>query len=119
MYCSCSYFFVPTFISIILNLAATDDGQIKTCMNAATPEGISIAYSNRATKYVENVKNSLSSNDYFTAMTAISKVDDTLLRDKLNNELSKIKTYVDLMSEIKTLSTEYDYKKIRLFEKEP
>ena len=49
-------FFVPIFVSIILNLTATDDSQIKTCMNAATPEGIKSTYINKASDYIEKVK---------------------------------------------------------------
>lgn len=106
-------FFVPTLVSMIINLTATDGSELKSCMNAATPAGISIAYSNRAERYVSNVKNTLSSNDYFNAMTAISKVDDTDLKNKLTTELSQTKTYVDLMSDINKLASDYDYKKLK------
>mgnify|MGYP002735101169 CR=1 FL=1 len=82
-------------------------------MNAATPAGISAAYSNRAEKYVSNVKNTLSSNDYFNAITAITKVDDDELRNRLNTELSETKVYVDLMSDINKLATDYNYKKLK------
>ncbi len=106
-------FFVPTIVSIIINLTATDGSELKACMNAATPAGISAAYSNRAEKYVSNVKNTLSSNDYFNAITAITKVDDDELRNKLNTELSETKVYVDLMSDINKLATDYNYKKLK------
>lgn len=106
-------FFVPTLVTIIINITASDTSELKSCMNAATPAGISQAYSRRAQKYLDNVKDSLSSNDYFNAMTAITDVDDNELRQKLNTELDEVKTYVDLMSEMNTLYKDYDYKKLK------
>jgi hypothetical protein len=106
-------FFVPTLVSVVINLTGTDNSEIKTCMNAATPEGISASYTNRANRYLDNVKNTLSSNDYFNAMTAINDVDDNSLREELNEQLKETKTYVDLMSEINNLALDYDYKKLK------
>lgn len=106
-------FFVPTFVSIIINLTATDGSELKACMNAATPAGISQAYSNRAEKYVANARNTLSSNDYFNAITAINNVDDNELKNRLNSELTETKKYIDIMSEINNLAQDYDYKKLK------
>lgn len=106
-------FFIPTLVIALLNVVGANDNEFKDCMDFATPVGIAKAYSNKATKYLSNLRKTLSDDDYFNAQRAISNVEDDTERVGYESQLSYLKPYVDLMNEMDNLLNDYSYKKLK------
>lgn len=106
-------FAIPTFVMILLNTVGANDKQFKDCMDFANPVGISNAYTNKASRTIENLRKTLSNDDYFNAENAIRNVEDEGVRNELTSELNELKVYVDLMDEMDALLGDYNYKKFK------
>ena len=106
-------FLIPTIVIALLNLVGANDKQFKDCMDFANPVGISNAYTTKATKAIENLRKTLSNDDYFNAEIAIRNVEDESVKAELTEELAELKVYVDLMDEMDALLDGYNYKKFK------
>ena len=106
-------FMIPTFIRVILYVADYAGADVYDCLDKANAVDISIAYSNRAEKYVDNAKKSLNRADYTNAEIAISKVDDNAKKSSLSNELKSIEKYIIIGEDIDSLKNKADYQKIK------
>lgn len=106
-------FAIPTLVIALLNIVGANDKQFKDCMDFANPVGISNAYTNKASRAIENLRKTLSNDDYFNAENAIRNVEDDTERANLETKLAELKPYVDLMDEMDALLGDYNYKKFK------
>ena len=83
-------FMIPTFISVIMSTMNATSINYKDCLNNATTEKISAAYTARAQKYVEIANESLLRGDYNMAMSQVKKLDDKLQQEQLTAQLQEI-----------------------------
>lgn len=104
-------FFIPTFVNIVVNIASGDNESYVSCINLATSENISAAYSNMAQKYLDQTKSSLSESDYNMALSYINKIDNESTKNKMLSELNDIKKYIDIAKEIDELKQSYSASK--------
>ncbi len=111
-------FFIPGLVKVLVNVADGSSNEYYNCIDNATWVNIENAYTESAEVSLKNVKSTLSTSDYYTAQSNISKVKDVDERNRLMDELEDIKQYVDIKSEIDRLTTSYnrnDY--VALYEK--
>ena len=106
-------FAIPTLVIALLNIVGANDKQFKDCMDFANPVGISNAYTNKASRAIENLRKTLSNDDYFNAENVIRNVEDDIERTNFETKLAELKPYVDLMDEMDALLGDYDYKKFK------
>ena len=87
-------FLVPTFISIIFNIVGAKRDYM-SCINNATPENISLAYSKQAQTYLSIANESLNRTDFSTAKNLIlnlkNEKEKTALLAQLDTLEVKIK----------------------------
>ena len=104
-------FFIPLITKMIVRLASTDENDYISCIENATPDGISNAYVINANDAVSKVKKSYNINDYNTAKEALRNVEDELEKRALTEELEKAKKIIDLKQNINKLKTSYSEEK--------
>lgn len=109
---------MPTFINIVLKVISTDNNDYYNCMENATKEGISTAYTDNANQIIDNVKNTLEEADYQSAINAIKKVENEESKAILNSKLTLLKYYVDLRTQIKKINIKKDRKRLNEIKKE-
>lgn len=106
-------FAIPTLVITLLNIVGANDKEFKDCMDFATPVGISTAYTNKASRAIDNLRKTLSNDDYFNAENAIRNVEDDIEKSNFETKLTELKPYVDLMDEMDALLGDYNYKKFK------
>ena len=95
-------FFIPLITKMIVKLASTDENDYISCIENATPEGISNAYVKNANDTVKKVKTSYDINDYNKAKDTIGNIDDELEKiDFDDDEPTFTEELKDLLSRIK------------------
>ena len=104
-------FFIPLITKMIVKLASTDENDYISCIENATPEGISNAYVKNANDTVKKVKTSYDINDYNKAKDIIGNIDDELEKRALAKELEDAKVIIDLKQNINDLKTNYSEEK--------
>lgn len=104
-------FFIPLITKMIVKLASTDENDYISCIENATPEGISNAYVKNANDTVKKVKTSYDINDYNKAKDTIRNIDDELEKRALTKELEDAKVIIDLKQNINDLKTNYSEEK--------
>ena len=104
-------FMIPTFIRVILYVADFAGAEVYDCLDKANAVDIDIAYSNKASDYLNKTKDSLNRTDYDNAKISASKVDDVNKRNDLLEELEKLEEYVDLKDKIGKLKENFDEEK--------
>ena len=104
-------FFIPLITKMIVRLASTDENDYISCIENATPEGISNAYVKNANDTVKKVKTSYEINDYNKAKDTIRNIDDELEKRALTKELEDAKVIIDLKQNINDLKTNYSEEK--------
>ncbi len=104
-------FFIPLITKMIVKLASTDENDYISCIENATPEGISNAYVKNANDTVKKVKTSYDINDYNKAKDTIGNIDDELEKRALTKELEDAKVIIDLKQNINDLKTNYSEEK--------
>ena len=104
-------FFIPLITKMIVKLASTDENDYISCIENATPEGISNAYVKNANDTVKKVKTSYDINDYNKAKDTIGNIDDELEKRALAKELEDAKVIIDLKQNINDLKTNYSEEK--------
>lgn len=108
-------FFIPSLVKMIVFIADGDANDIYSCIENATPELIDVAYQNTSRSRLDNLKESLSLDDYNNAKISISEIEDITVKNEYLNELNELKEYVDIKSEINKLISNYnkdDYVKV-------
>ena len=111
-------FFIPLFVKMIVFLVDSNANDIYSCIENATPEMIEMAYQNTSKSRINKLKETLSLEDYNSAIISINDIDDITVKNELLDELNKLKEYVDIKSETNKLISNYnksDY--IKLYEK--
>ena len=104
-------FFIPLITKMIVKLASTDENDYISCIENATPEGISNAYNKNANDTVKKVKTSYDINDYNKAKDTIRNIDDELEKRALTKELEDAKIIIDLKQNINDLKNNYSEEK--------
>ena len=104
-------FFIPLITKMIVKLASTDENDYISCIENATPEGISNAYIKNANDTVKKVKTSYDINDYNKAKDTIRNIDDELEKRALTKELEDAKKIIDLKQNINDLKNNYSEEK--------
>ncbi len=104
-------FFIPLITKMIVKLASTDENDYISCIENATPEGISNAYIKNANDTVKKVKTSYDINDYNKAKDTIRNIDDELEKRALTKELEDAKIIIDLKQNINDLKNNYSEEK--------
>lgn len=104
-------FFIPLITKMIVKLASTDENDYISCIENATPEGISNAYIKNANDTVKKVKTSYDINDYNKAKDTIRNIDDELEKRALTKELEDAKVIIDLKQNINDLKNNYSEEK--------
>ena len=104
-------FFIPLITKMIVKLASTDENDYISCIENATPEGISNAYVKNANDTIKKVKISYDINDYNKAKDTIGNIDDELEKRALAKELEDTKVIIDLKQNINDLKTNYSEEK--------
>lgn len=104
-------FFIPLITKMIVKLASTDENDYISCIENATPEGISNAYIKNANDTVKKVKTSYDINDYNKAKDTIRNIDDELEERALTKELEDAKVIIDLKQNINDLKNNYSEEK--------
>ena len=104
-------FFIPLITKMIVKLASTDENDYISCIENATPEGISNAYVKNANDTVKKVKTSYDINDYNKAKDTIRNIDDELEKRALAKELEDAKIIIDLKQNINDLKNNYSEEK--------
>ena len=104
-------FFIPLITKMIVKLASTDENDYISCIENATPEGISNAYVKNANDTIKKVKTSYDINDYNKAKDTIGNIDDELEKRALAKELEDTKVIIDLKQNINDLKTNYSEEK--------
>ena len=104
-------FFIPLITKMIVKLASTDENDYISCIENATPEGISNAYIKNANDTVKKVKTSYDINDYNKAKDTIRNIDDELEERALTKELEDAKIIIDLKQNINDLKNNYSEEK--------
>ena len=104
-------FFIPLITKMIVKLASTDENDYISCIENATPEGISNAYVINANDAVSKVKKSYNINDYNIAKEALRNVEDELEKRALAKELEDAKVIIDLKQNINDLKANYSEEK--------
>lgn len=106
-------FFIPTFLAMVVNLTSGDE-TYKTCLESATSENISAAYTRRAENYMELARGNLSYSAYIEATIAIRKISDDGLKSEYQKELNDIKKALDvqkLVNIVRLTKSQADYQK--------
>ena len=101
-------FFIPTFVSLIGEVADPGNKTYIACLDAATPENISNAYRVQAEHYIDAAKESLKRSDYQLALTYISKVTNELDRAELEKELKEILEYIEIREMIYKVAADFN-----------
>ena len=104
-------FFIPLITKMRVRLASTDENDYISCIENATPEGISNAYVKNANDTIKKVKTSYDINDYNKAKDTIGNIDDELEKRALAKELEDTKVIIDLKQNINDLKTNYSEEK--------
>ena len=91
-------FFVPTFVSIIMNLIWSNS-DLTVCLNNATPEGILQARINYSEKLISNFENNFTTANYYAAKESIKKIDDSAQKEILSEKIESYEKYIDLQKE--------------------
>lgn len=104
-------FFIPLITKMIVRLASTDENDYISCIENATPDGISSAYVINANEAVNKVKETYNINDYNIAKEALRNVEDELEKRALTLELENAKKIIDLKQNINKLKTNYSEEK--------
>ena len=104
-------FFIPLITKMIVKLASTDENDYISCIENATPKGISNAYIKNANDTVKKVKTSYDINDYNKAKDTIRNIDDELEKRALTKELEDAKIIIDLKQNINDLKNNYSEEK--------
>ena len=104
-------FFIPLITKMIVKLASTDENDYISCIENATPEGISNAYVKIANDTIKKVKTSYDINEYNKAKDTIGNIDDELEKRALAKELEDTKVIIDLKQNINDLKTNYSEEK--------
>ena len=104
-------FFIPLITKMIVKLASTDENDYISCIENATPEGISNAYVINANDTIKKVKTSYDINDYNKAKDTIGNIDDELEKRALAKELEDTKVIIDLKQNINDLKANYSEEK--------
>lgn len=104
-------FFIPLITKMIVKLASTDENDYISCIENATPEGISNAYVKNANDTIKKVKTSYDINDYNKAKDTIGNIDDELEKRALAKELEDTKVIIDLKQNINDLKANYSEEK--------
>lgn len=104
-------FFIPLITKMIIRLASTDENDYISCIENATPDGISNAYVINANEAVNRVKETYNINDYNIAKEALRNVEDELEKRALTLELENAKKIIDLKQNINKLKTNYSEEK--------
>ena len=104
-------FFIPLITKMIVKLASTDENDYISCIENATPKGISNAYIKNANDTVKKVKTSYDINDYNKAKDTIRNIDDELEKRALTKELEDAKVIIDLKQNINDLKNNYSEEK--------
>ena len=104
-------FFIPLITKMIVKLASTDENDYISCIENATPEGISNAYVKNANDTIKKVKISYDINDYNKAKDTIGNIDDELEKRALAKELEDTKVIIDLKQNINDLKANYSEEK--------
>lgn len=88
-------FFIPTFVSLISNIAGNNPESFLSCFKNATSEKIDEFHASAAQKLVNKAKDSLNSSDYNIAMSSVRKLKNKEDRERMENELYNIKEIID------------------------
>ena len=84
-------FLIPTFINLLADLGNADTNEISKCINNSTTEKIDSLITEQAQKYLDVVKETLTSSDYSVAQSTISKVKDKTKKEQMLKELEEVK----------------------------
>ena len=103
-------FLVPTFVNLLFKLV-DQENVYYSCIQNATKEGISRAYSNIAIEQLNNAISSLNSTDYNLAVNSIKDIEDKNMQAELLIKAGALKKYVEINSEISDLINKYDKEK--------
>ena len=111
-------FFIPTFVSIIGDIADPNNKTYLSCLDMATDDNIQTLYVDRSQEYVKKARETLNMSDYQIAVESLKKVKDESKKKPLLDELNEILEYIRLKDQIVNLKNNYDKKKYReLYEK--
>lgn len=115
---------MPTLVNIIIDVVDGSDDYLD-CLSNGSWESVNESYISNASRSVDNVRETLSLNDYNIAKSNIYKIKDVSEQNTLFEELEVLKEYVDLKSEIDRLTANYNrsdyvilYEKINAIENE-
>lgn len=106
-------FFVPNFISIMVNISSGDE-TYKTCLANATTENINAAYVERAERFITMAKNSYSNDNYMQAVSAINKISDGNTKKQYVDQLKDVETALaakQLVDQLRLSRDRNDYSK--------
>ena len=87
-------FLIPTFINTIMSTMNATSINYKDCLDNATEENISAAYTARAKKYVERANDSLLRGDYNIAISYVNKLENEEAKKELSTQLTKVEEKV-------------------------
>lgn len=115
---------MPTLVNIIIDVVDGSDDYLD-CLSNGSWESVNESYITNASRSIDNVRETLSLNDYNIAKSNIYKIKDVNEQNTLFEELEVLKEYVDLKSEIDRLTANYNradyvtlYEKINAIENE-
>jgi hypothetical protein len=109
-------FLIPTFVNVIVGIADPNNKTYISCLRDATSENINSAYVVLAEKNLDVAMETLKKSDFQTAELSIKKVKNSSDRQRLEEELERIRSYMNLRESIYILANNFnreDYQKLK------
>ncbi len=107
-------FMIPTAINGLFMNLAPDALNYKVCVEGATPEGIQNAYYNTTLKMIEKAKANLDGGQLRDAYSyGKNKIKDSGRLKEIEQKVSKVQKYIDVLSEISIMTRKEQYNPLR------
>ncbi len=106
-------FFIPSFVSIVVGLASNDDAY-KLCLENATLENISKAYSEEAEIYMKDAEKNVSRSSLNLARRAVNRIMDEELKAKYLAEIENLEYVIvakEWLNRLRQSRSQADYDK--------
>ncbi len=87
-------FFIPTFVKLISNVVLSDS-KYKNCIVDISEEQIEQSFIDKEEEYVSKAEETLSIDDYNTAIYYLIKIKDSEKRKEFKDRLDKVKELID------------------------
>lgn len=105
-------FFIPTIVSVIINLVAPDS-DINQCIENATSENIANVKIEETYNLIDKIEENFSISTYNAALAAAKEIEDSNTREEVIEKIKEYEEYIDLSKDIDKLAQNYNRTQFR------